>query len=194
MGSNTRLQLRDGDDVRDDIRSLSAASETAVDACLLEVPRDDRVSRYNGFAIAPPTEEPARRPALNEKDDAPEGASIFAIGRRGELKWCTPSAQRDLKQIGARHPHRSGRLTPEWAHLLWKPIHPHRLEYQIAPLDADSLPCRGRVAWSPRRPLELTVSIWRLRTPSGEPDPTWRRLMRELRGDEVGGDDGRPAA
>lgn len=147
-------------------------------------------------AIRPParpiTPTPGFEPTRTAHD-APVGASIFAIGRRGELKWCTPSAQRDLKQIGARHIRRPGRLSAEWAYLLWKPIHVHRLEYQIEPLDSQSLPCRGRVAWSPARPLELTVSIWRLRSPSNdEADPTWRRLMAELRG-EGGGDD-RPAA
>lgn len=143
-------------------------------------------------SLAPWLESGSDRSAADEAD-APVGASIFAIGRRGELRWCTPSAQRDLKQIGARHTRRPGRLSAEWAYLLWKPIRTHRLEYQVAPLDAESLPCRGRVAWSPRRPLELTVSIWRLRPSDQAPDPTWRRLMRELRG-ESGGDDDRPAA
>ena len=193
MPSNPRLHLHDEPELDRAERNAAATS------CLLDSPAELSRAGRDAFTIAPgtsaqPQTSPDRHGSLEEREDAPAGASIFAIGRRGELKWCTPSAQRDLKQIGARHPRRPGRLTPEWAFLLWKPIHPHRLEYQIAPLDAESLPCRGRVAWSPRRPLELTVSIWRLRASSVEPDPTWRRLMRELRGDQPDGDDGRPAA
>jgi hypothetical protein len=190
MPSTPRLYLHD----KHDTPRVLADPREASESCFLDPSSDQSRCGSEVFTIAPPALVPEDRRSAEERDDAPEGASIFAIGRRGELKWCTPSAQRDLKQIGARHPRRAGRLTPEWAFLLWKPIHPHRLEYQIAPLDADSLPCRGRVAWSPRRPLELTVSIWRLRTSSVEPDPVWRRLMRELRGDPCGDGDGRPAA
>ncbi|MFW6336361.1 MAG: hypothetical protein ACOC3G_04460 [Phycisphaeraceae bacterium] len=190
MPSTYRLYLHDE---YDPARVLTEPGEDNP-SCLLAAPEGLHHRQSDVFTLAPPALAPEDREDQEQRNDAPEGASIFAIGRRGELKWCTPSAQRDLKQIGARHPRRAGRLTPEWAFLLWKPIHPHRLEYQIAPLDADSLPCRGRVAWSPRRPLELTVSIWRLRASSDEPDPTWRRLMRELRGEQSGDSDDRPAA
>lgn len=180
MRHDPRLNLT-GEEQAPSISSGDTASVTTT----LEPPASYRLEQDTAV------EDQAHESRAN-RDDTPLGASIFAIGRRGELRWCTPAAQRDLKFANARHPRRKGRLSPEWAYHLWNPIHTHRLEYQIVPLDSDALPCRGRIAWSPTRPDELTVSIWRLRSPSDEADPTWRRLMSQLRGLEPQGP--RPAA
>jgi len=126
-------------------------------------------------------------------DDAPHGASLFALGRKGELKWCTPGAQRDLKHLSARSGRKSGQLIESWTRDLWQLVNVHRLDFQSVSLPSGKWPCGGRVAWSPTRPMELTVSIWRLCCSVSDADPTWRRLIDELRGSGPTGG-GRPAA